>query len=59
MVRTLEDRSELSDEMAKLCAKLPIYVVVEGDLGQSDVDQTSDEAEDQSLYGKKLPAKRE
>ena len=29
VVGTLEDRSELNDEMADLCEKLPIYVVVE------------------------------
>ena len=31
VVGTLEDRSELSDEMADLCENLPIYVVVEGE----------------------------
>ena len=31
IVGTLEDRSELSDEMADLCEKLPIYAVVAGD----------------------------
>ena len=31
IVGTLEDRSELSDEMADLCEKLPIYAVVEGE----------------------------
>ena len=29
---TLEDRSGLSDEMADLCEKLPIYIVVEGEV---------------------------
>jgi len=32
VVGTLEDRSELSDEMADLCEKIPIYVVVEGEV---------------------------
>ena len=31
VVGTLGDRSELSDEMADICEKLPIYVVVEGE----------------------------
>ncbi len=38
---TLEDRSELSDEMADLCAKLPIYVVAEGELDSTDMVQTT------------------
>ena len=59
MVGTLEDRSELSNEMAELCAQLPIYIVAEGDLDPSDVDQTSDEAEDQTPHVEKLPEKRE
>lgn len=29
VVGTLEDRSGLSDEMADLCEKLPIYIVVD------------------------------
>ena len=32
VVGTLEDRSQLSHKMADLCEKLPIYVVVEGEL---------------------------
>lgn len=32
VVGTLEDRSGLSDEMADLCEKLPIYIVVEGEV---------------------------
>ena len=61
MVGTLEDRSELSDEMAELCAELPIYIVAEGDVDPSDVDQTSDEAEDEmeTSYDEQLPARRE
>ena len=31
VVGALEDRSELSDEMADLCKNLPIYVVVKGE----------------------------
>ena len=30
IVGTLEDRSELSDEMADMCEEIPIYFVVEG-----------------------------
>ena len=37
-VGTLQDRSELSDEMADLCENLPIYVVVEG---EPEVDSTT------------------
>jgi len=45
VVSTLKDRSYLSDEMASLCAKLPIYQITEGevDLGNlniTDVMQT-------------------
>ena len=39
IVGTLEDRSELSDEMADLCEKLPIYAVVEGDEDSAAVTQ--------------------
>ncbi|XP_078378480.1 uncharacterized protein LOC144661548 [Oculina patagonica] len=39
VIGTLEDRSELSDEMADLCAKLPIYVVAEGELDSTDMVQ--------------------
>ena len=39
IVETLEDRSELSDEMADLCEKLPIYAVVEGEEDSSAVAQ--------------------
>ena len=61
VVGTLDDRSELSDEMAELCAELPIYIVAEGDVDPSDVDQTSDEAEDEmeTSYDENLPCKRE
>ena len=61
VVGTLDDRSELSDEMAELCAELPIYIVAEGDVDPSDVDQTSDEAEDEmeTSYDENLPGKRE
>ena len=31
IVGTVADLSELSDKMADLCEKLPIYVVVEGE----------------------------
>ena len=39
VVGTLEDRSELSDEMADLCEKLPIYVVVEGEVDSTTAVQ--------------------
>ena len=58
VVGVLQDRSELSDEVAELCAKLPIYVVTEGDLDPSDDDQVAVEAEDETAYVEKLPAKR-
>jgi len=38
VVGTLKDRSELSDEMADLCEKLPIFRV-EGDEDSTDVAQ--------------------
>jgi len=58
VVGVLQDRSELSDEMAELCAKLPIYIVAEGDLDPSDEDQVAVEAEDVTAYVEKLSAKR-
>lgn len=48
VVGTLEDRSELSDEMANLCEKLPIYFVVEGEADSTAVVQPM----------KTVPAKR-
>lgn len=39
---TLEDRSDLSDEMTNLCAKLPIYRVAEGEVDLSSLNQTTD-----------------
>jgi len=39
VVGTLEDRSELSDEMKDLCEKLPIYVVVEGEVDSTTAVQ--------------------
>jgi len=39
VVGALEDRSELSDEMADLCENLPIYVVVEGEEDSTAVVQ--------------------
>ena len=42
VVGTLEDRSELSDEMADLCAKLPIYAVLQGDVDSTDIPQMTD-----------------
>ena len=40
VVGTLEDRSELSDEMARLCAKLSVYAVVKGDVDPIDFGGT-------------------
>ena len=48
VVGTFEDRSELSDEMADLCEKLPIYIVVEGEVDSTAVVQPT----------KTVPAKR-
>ena len=39
IVGTLEDRSELSDEMADLCEGIPIYFVVEGEEDSTAVAQ--------------------
>jgi len=39
VVGTLEDRSGLSDEMANLCEKLPVYVVVEGEVDSTTAVQ--------------------
>ena len=39
VVGTLEDRSELSDEMANLCEKVPINVVVEGEVDSTTAVQ--------------------
>ena len=39
VVGTLGDRSELSDKMRDVCEKLPIYVVVEGEVDSTTVIQ--------------------
>ena len=39
VVSTIDDRSDLSDEMANLCAKLPIYEVDEGELDLTYLNQ--------------------
>ena len=41
---TVDDRSRLNDEMAELCAKLPIYLVVKVDKAPTDMDQPMDQA---------------
>ena len=41
VVGTIEDRSHLSDEMADLCAKLPIYLVTAGELDTTNAVQTT------------------
>ena len=38
VVSTIDDRSDLSDEMANLCAKLPIYKVTEGEVNPNDLN---------------------
>ena len=48
IVGTLEDRSKLTDEMADVCKKFPIYVVVEGEEDSTAVFQAT----------KTLPGKR-
>ena len=40
VVGKLSDRSDLSDEMKDLCAKLPIYRIRKLDEKQNDADQT-------------------
>ena len=42
IVGTVEDLSKLSDEMADLCEKLPIYVVVEGEEDSAAVAQPTE-----------------
>ena len=42
VVGKLSDRSDLSDEMKDLCAKLPIYRIRKLDEKQNDADQTED-----------------
>ena len=39
VVSTIDDRSDLSDEMANLCAKLPIYEVDKGELDLTHMNQ--------------------
>ena len=46
VVGKLDDRSSLSTEMADLCANLPIYRVVKGDVNQNDMDEMTRDAED-------------
>ncbi|KAL9959514.1 hypothetical protein ACROYT_G032841 [Oculina patagonica] len=41
---TIDDRSSLNDEMAQLCAKLPIYLVVKVDKAPTDMDEPMDRA---------------
>ena len=38
VVSTIDDRSDMSDEMANLCAKLPIYEVTEGEVNPNDLN---------------------
>ena len=42
VVSKLSDRSDLSDEMKDLCAKLPIYRIRKLEKKQNDADQTED-----------------
>ena len=46
VVGKLNDRSSLSTEMADLCANLPIYRVVKGDVKQNDMGEMTRDAED-------------
>ena len=39
VVSTIDDRSDLSDEMANLCAKLPLYEVDKGELDLTQMNQ--------------------
>ena len=39
VVSTIDDRSDLSDEMANLCAKLPLYEVDKGELDLTHMNQ--------------------
>ena len=41
VVSTIDDRSDLSDEMANLCANLPIYEVDEGELDLTHLNQNT------------------
>ena len=47
VVGKLNDRSSLSTEMADLCANLPIYRVVKGDVSQNDMGEMTRDAEDE------------
>ncbi|CAH3181690.1 unnamed protein product, partial [Porites lobata] len=49
VVGTLEDRSELSDEMARLCAKLQVYAVVKGDVNPIDFSETRQTTDPKNL----------
>ena len=51
VVSTFDDRSDLSDEMANLCAKLPIYEVTEGEVDPNDFNGGTGVG--------RIPAKRE
>ena len=42
VVGKLRDRSDLSDEMKDLCAKLPIYRIRKLEKKQNDADQTEE-----------------
>lgn len=53
IIGKLNDRSGLSNEMADLCANLPIYRIAEGDVSQSD---TNDAVEDPAVF--QVPEKR-
>lgn len=49
VVGTLEDRSELSDEMARLCAKLPVYAMVKGNVKPIDFSETRQTANPENV----------
>ena len=46
VVGKLSDRSDLSDEMKDLCAKLPIYPIRKLDEKQNDADEMEDHVQE-------------
>ena len=55
-VGKLNDRSDLTTEMADLCGNLPIYRVTEGSINQNDTFQMNDAV--QESRAAHVPAKR-
>lgn len=46
---TIKDRSLLSKKMADVCANLPVYRVIKGDVDLKNMKQTNDAEEDADL----------